>query len=85
MVIIPNSTINSVQTMQICYTTYNLRCKYNSINPRTHSDVMVLSGESMPSHPYWYVRVLGIYHMEVWLNGNGGSKPLKEHLEVLWV
>jgi hypothetical protein len=71
--------------MQICYTTYDLRHKYDSINPRTHSDIMVLSGESTPSHPYWYARVLGIYHMEVRLNGNGGSKPLKQRLEVLWV
>ncbi|KAG2082782.1 uncharacterized protein F5147DRAFT_783177 [Suillus discolor] len=85
VVIIPNNTIYSVQTMQICYTTYDLRREYDSINPRTHGDVMVLSGESMPSHPYWYARVLGIYHTEVWLTGNGGSKPSKQRLEVLWV
>jgi hypothetical protein len=71
--------------MQVCYTTYDLRREYDIINPRTHGDVMVLSGESAPRHPYWYARVLGIYHMEVWLTGNGGSKPLKQHLEVLWV
>ncbi|KAG2157996.1 uncharacterized protein EDB93DRAFT_1077626 [Suillus bovinus] len=82
-VIIPNNTIYSVQTMQVHYTTYNLRYKYNIINPRTHGDVMVLSGEMMPSHPYWYVRVLGIYHMEVWLNN--GSQPVKRNLKVLFV
>lgn len=65
--IIPNNTIYSVQTMQVHYTTYDLRYEYNTINPRTHGGVMVLSGETMPSHPYWYARVLGIYHMEVWL------------------
>jgi hypothetical protein len=53
--------------MQVHYTTYNLRHKYDTINPRTHGDVMVLSGETTPSHPYWYAQVLGIYHMEVWL------------------
>ncbi|KIK34293.1 hypothetical protein CY34DRAFT_98289, partial [Suillus luteus UH-Slu-Lm8-n1] len=84
-VIIPNNIIFSVQTMQVCYTTYDLRREYDTVNTRTHSDVMVLSGESMPSHPYWYARVLGIYHMEVWLAGDGRSKPLKQHLEVLWV
>jgi hypothetical protein len=82
-VIIPNNTIYSVQTMQVHYTTYDLRREYDTINPRTHGDIMVLSGETVPSHPYWYARVLGIYHMEVWLN-NGGQ-PVKRHLEVLWV
>ncbi|KAG2056612.1 hypothetical protein BDR06DRAFT_1040269, partial [Suillus hirtellus] len=84
-VIIPNNIIFSVQTMQVCYTTYDLWHEYNTVNTGTHSDVMVLSGKSMPSHPYWYARVLGIYHMEVWLAGDGRSKPLKQHLEVLWI
>jgi hypothetical protein len=75
--------IYSVQTMQVHYTTYDMRREYDTINPRTHADVMVLSGEMMPNHPYWYARVLGIYHMETWLNN--GSQPMKQHLEVLWV
>jgi hypothetical protein len=83
-VIIPNNIIYSVQTMQVYYITYDLRREYDTINPRTHSDVMVLSGESAPRHPYWYARVLGIYHVEVWLTGNGG-KLLKQRLEILWV
>lgn len=44
---------------------------------------MVLSGESMPSHLYWYARVLGIYHMEAWIKSE--DQPVKHHLEVLWV
>jgi hypothetical protein len=82
-VIIPNNIIYSVQTMQVYYTTYNLRCDYDTINPRTHGDVMVLSGETTPSHPYWYACVLGIYHLEVWLND--GNKPVKQFINVLWV
>jgi hypothetical protein len=82
-VIIPNNTIYSVQTMQVHYTTYDLRRECDTINPRTHGDVMVLSGETTPSHPYWYARVLGIYHMEVWLTS--GDQRVKRHLEVLWV
>jgi hypothetical protein len=66
-VIIPNNTIYSVQTMQVHYTTYDLRQEYDTINLRTHGDVMVLSGETAPRHPYWYAHVLGIYHMEVWI------------------
>jgi hypothetical protein len=44
---------------------------------------MVLSGETRPRHPYWYARVLGIYHMDVWLNIEGPRK--KQQIEVLYV
>ncbi|KIK34857.1 hypothetical protein CY34DRAFT_17433 [Suillus luteus UH-Slu-Lm8-n1] len=84
-VIIPNNTIYSVHTMQVHYTTYDLRREYDIINPKTHGDVMVLSGEAKPSHPYWYARVLGIFHMEVWLQNRDGGQPAKRHLEVLWL
>lgn len=65
------------------YTTYDLRREYDTINPRTHPDIMVLSGETRPRHPYWYARVLGIYHMDVWLNIEGPIQ--KHHIEVLYV
>jgi hypothetical protein len=82
-VIIPNNIIYSIQTMQVYYTTYDLRREHNTINPRTHADVMVVSGEMTPTHPYWYACILGIYHMETWLNNR--SPPVKQHLEFLWV
>lgn len=44
---------------------------------------MVLSGETKPLHPYWYARVLGIYHMDVWINAGGPIKKLE--IEVLYV
>ncbi|KAG1779369.1 hypothetical protein EV702DRAFT_1214493 [Suillus placidus] len=83
LVIIPNNTIYSVQTMQVHYTTYDMRRGYDTINPRTHADVMVLSGETSPSHPYWYARILGIYHMDTWPKGDGSAR--EQHLEVLHV
>ncbi|KAG2361171.1 hypothetical protein BDR07DRAFT_1486259 [Suillus spraguei] len=82
-VIIPNNIIYSVQTMQVNYTTYDLMHEHDTINPQMHADVMVLLGEITPNHPYWYARILGIYHMETWLNV--GGQPAKRHLEVLWV
>jgi hypothetical protein len=48
-----------------------------------HPDIMVLSGETRPQHPYWYAHVLGIYHMDVWLNIEGPRK--KQQIEVLYV
>ena len=50
------------------YTTYDMWCAQDSINPWTHPDIMLLSGEDHEDsdpHPYWYARVLGIYHAEV--------------------
>lgn len=44
---------------------------------------MVLSGETKPQHAYWYARVLGIYHMNAWLNIEGRVK--KHQIEVLFV
>jgi hypothetical protein len=82
-VIIPNGTIYSVQTMQLHYATYDMRREYNNINLRTHSDVMVFSGETTPSHPYWYAHVFAIYHMETWLDN--GDQPVKEFLWVRWL
>lgn len=81
-VIIADSRLYSVQTMQVYYTTYDLRREYDTVNPRTHCDVMVLSGETRPRHPYWYARVLGIYHVDAWQS----ETPMKRHqVEVLYV
>jgi hypothetical protein len=44
---------------------------------------MVSSGKTRPKHPYWYAHVLGIYHMDTWLNIKGPTK--KHQLEVLYV
>ncbi|KIK35492.1 hypothetical protein CY34DRAFT_16981 [Suillus luteus UH-Slu-Lm8-n1] len=82
-IIIPDNRLYSVQIMQVYYTTYDLRREHDTINPRTHPDIMVLSGETRPQHPYWYARVLGIYHVEVWLNTDGPAK--KHRVEVLYV
>jgi len=72
-------------TWQVHYTTYDLRREYDVINPRTHPNIMVLSGETKPHHPYWYARILGIYHMDVWLRDED-SMSLKMHeIEVLYV
>lgn len=61
-----------------------MRREYDTINPKTHGDVMVLSGESSPSHPYWYARVLGIYHVDTWLQGETERQNL-EILHVRWL
>ena len=70
------------QVLRINYTTYDCRRSQDTINPRTRSDIMVLSHDddrdSGVEHfePYWYARVIGIFHAMVQLVGpQGPSKP----------
>ncbi|KAG1871097.1 hypothetical protein C8R48DRAFT_596433 [Suillus tomentosus] len=51
-VIFVNDRIFCHKVPRINYTTYDLRCKQDSLNPQTHADIMVLSCEA--EHPYWY-------------------------------
>ncbi|KAL1724716.1 hypothetical protein EV714DRAFT_222555, partial [Schizophyllum commune] len=46
------------------YTSYDVRRRQDLLNPRTHADFMVLS-DNDEEHPYWYGRVLGIFHADV--------------------
>jgi len=84
-VIIPNYTVYSVNTMQVHYMTYDMRREYDTVNPKTNADIMVLSGETSPSHPYWYTCVLGIYHLDTWLEGSRTEKQHLEFLHVRWL
>jgi hypothetical protein len=73
--------------MQINYTTYDMRRAQDCINPRTHADVMVLSheDENTKPHPYWYARVVGIFHFKVVHLGFSMLSSNVRHMEVLWV
>ncbi|KAG1807123.1 uncharacterized protein BJ212DRAFT_1282423, partial [Suillus subaureus] len=56
---------------------------YDTINTQTHPDVMVLSRETKPQHPYWYAHILGIYHMDIWFNTEGSMKMCQ--IKVLYI
>jgi hypothetical protein len=66
-----------------------MRRAQDSMNPRTHADVMVLSHEDEENekkrHPYWYARIIGIFHANVRHVGpmSKCSDPRKR--EFLWV
>ncbi|KAK1221912.1 hypothetical protein PQX77_015271 [Marasmius sp. AFHP31] len=78
------------RTFRIHYNTYNLRRKAQTINPRTHPDIMLLADDvtrEEEQHPYRYARVVGIFHANVWI---WDDKIMPEHQEVkkmdfLWV
>ncbi|KAF7332930.1 hypothetical protein MVEN_02398900 [Mycena venus] len=78
--------IYEVQTLRINFTTYDMRRDQDTINPHTQPNVMVLSPEtSANAHPFWYARVLGIFHLEVIHTGANSRSGAVQHLEFLWV
>lgn len=63
-----------------------MRRNQDSINPWTHSDVMVVSPEtSAHAHPFWYARVLGIFHAQVCHTGPEAHSHSVQNMEFLWV
>lgn len=82
-----NNRLYCHQTLRINFTTYDCRRDQDIINPRTRSDVIVLADEDEDAenmHPYWYARVLGIFHALVRRAGVGGTTTL-EQMDFLWV
>jgi hypothetical protein len=76
------------KVLRINYTTYDMRRAQDSINPRTHPDVMVLSHEDEAEenpHPYWYARVIGIFHFNVRHVGPDSKSSDTQRMDVLWV
>ncbi|KAJ7032929.1 hypothetical protein C8F04DRAFT_1221791 [Mycena alexandri] len=66
--------IYSAKLLRVNYTTYDMRRDQDCINPRTHSDVMVMSPETGPNaHPFWYAR------------GAHSSNNGAQRMEFLWV
>ena len=78
--------IYSAKVLCVNYTTYDIRRGQDSMNPRTHCDVMVLSAETgLNAHPYWYARVLGVFHAKVMHSGSRARNRSIQHMEFLWV
>jgi len=74
------------------YTTYDVRRAQDTINPRTsHTDIMVLSRDDEEGNgkksPFWYGRVLGVFHVHVRQLGLGGlPKSMQDkRMDFLWV
>jgi hypothetical protein len=91
-VLITNNTIYRHKVLRINYTTYDLRRAQDSINPRIpgHGDIMVLSPENEDEnedpHPYWYARILGIYHANVrYIGTNSTVSREPQRMEFLFV
>lgn len=81
------------KVLRVNYTAYDMRRSQDSINPRTHPDIMLLAHEDEDDgtgekHPYWYARVLSIFHVHVRLrpaaDSNAHADVIRK-LDVLWV
>lgn len=77
------------KVLRVNYTTYDMRRGQDSINPRTHPNIMLLAHEDdgeAGEHPYWYARVLSLFHVHARLASSFPCVPDKvEKLDVLWV
>ena len=79
-----NNHIYSVSILCVDYTTYDMCHGQDTMNPRMHCDVMVVSQEA-EDDPYWYAQVLGVFHMDILHVGPLASNCSVQHMEFLWV
>jgi hypothetical protein len=74
----------SHNVLRVNYTTYHMHCDQDSINICTEPFIMVLAHEDHSDedlHPYWYAKVLGIYHVNMRVSDH--TEP--QRMEFLWV
>ncbi|KAK2467956.1 hypothetical protein APHAL10511_000251 [Amanita phalloides] len=87
-VIILGGVIYQHKVLRINYTTYDMRRDQDSLNPRTSADFMVLGCENKANtnpHPYWYGRILRIFHVNVIYTGPQSRSSDPQLIELLWV
>ena len=79
------------KALRINYTTYDMRRAQDSLNPRHQADVMIIApleddGDSQANaHPYWYARILGIFHVNVKHTGVLSTSKHPQRMDVLWI
>ena len=74
------------RTMRVNYTTYDVRCEEDVINPKTYPDIMVKSLETGPqAQPYWYAHVIGIFHGLVSSLHPKVREQSSRRMDFLWV
>ncbi|KAI0651093.1 hypothetical protein C8Q79DRAFT_996656 [Trametes meyenii] len=74
----------------INYMTYDMRWDQDTINPHTHPDIMLLARDSdhaQDAHPFWYGRVIDIFHAQVRYTGPEATPRMRtwQRMEFLWV
>ncbi len=88
MVRIASKRIYCCKTIQINYTTYDIRCDRDTINTQLYPDIMVNSPETGPNaQPFWYARMIGIFHAIMLLTHLGLEAMVRSQcqMDFLWV
>lgn len=77
------------KTLRVNYTTYDMQRSQDVINPSSHADIMVLSHEDdseADPHPYWYARVINIFHVNVYRDAFGEDpRTAPQRMDVAWI
>ena len=87
-VVFLNGAIYRHKTLNVNYTTYDLQREQDSLNTDTHADVMILGCEDPNdgvSNPYWYARIIGIFHANVKHIGPESLSTKTRVMNFLWV
>ena len=73
--------------MTVNYTSYDIRRDYDLVNPQSHPDIMVVSpdSETKDTSPFWYARVLKIFHADVWTSHPDVRDNSIHSMNILWV
>jgi hypothetical protein len=87
MVHIVGNKLFEVSTMTVNYTSYDIRRDYDLVNLRSHPDIMVVSpdSETNDTSPFWYARVLKIFHADVWTSHPDVRDNSIHSMDILWV
>jgi len=84
-VIFTNNQLHKHSILRINYTTYDLQREQDSVSPRTHADIMLLSHKDDDDrHPYWYAWLIKIFHVDVCYFGRSGA-VIPTRMDVLFV
>ncbi|KAG1868437.1 hypothetical protein F4604DRAFT_2020743 [Suillus subluteus] len=88
--IILDNKIYKHKVLRVNYTTYDLRRAQDSLNPRTHADIMLPGNEEsepgeLAPHPHWYARIISIFHVYARYLGPDSDDWASRHVDFLWV
>lgn len=85
-VLIHGERLYRAKTIRVNYTTYDVRRDGDTVSPRTNPDIMVKSPETGPeAQPFWYGRVIGIFHALVSTSHSQAEENPPQHLDFLWI
>jgi hypothetical protein len=83
--VIKDNIIHQHSYVRFNFTAYDVRRAQDCISLRSgRRDIVVPSSDSETTHPFWYARVLGIYHTFA-ADGARGTHPAMKRVEFLWV